>query len=226
MEQFVCNNLAVGYDGTIVQKDINLTINKGDYICVMGKNGAGKTTFMKTFLGLLPAIFGKIEYGQGIKSTDIGYLPQQTQIQKDFPASVWEVVLSGFANSGNFRFFYSKSQKEHAINMLKKTGADHLRKKSYSKLSGGQQQRVLLARALCSTSKVVLLDEPTAGLDTNSTEGMYELIKKLNDEGITIIMISHDVKNAVSYANYVLNFDEDVRYMKQEDYLKLERGEL
>ncbi len=220
MEQLICSNLSVGYDGTIVKDNINFTIQDGDYICILGENGAGKSTLMKTILGLIPPISGSISFGQNLKSTDIGYLPQQTQIQKDFPASVWEVVLSGFINKHGLRFFYTKEEKQTAVKMLEKIGIDHLKKKSYSRLSGGQQQRVLLCRALCATTKIILLDEPTAGLDVQSTAELYALIKKLNDEGLTIIMISHDVENAVSYATKVLTIDDSTKLFNIDEYMK------
>ncbi len=202
--EIVCNNLSVGYNNTPLHSNINFTIPPGAYVCVVGENGAGKSTLIKTILGLLPPIDGTITMGKNLSSADIGYLPQQTQVQRDFPASVYEVVISGCLNKLGLRPFYNKSEKKFAKDMLKKLNILDLSKKSYSELSGGQQQRVLLARALCATNKVLLLDEPTAGLDVSATSEFYKLIKLLNEEGITIIMITHNLNEAISDANLVL----------------------
>ncbi len=199
-----CRNLTVGYDNKPLHTDINFTIPSGSYTCIVGENGVGKSTLIKTILGLLPPINGDIIIGEGKKRVDIGYLPQQTQVQKDFPACVYEVVLSGCLKKIGFRPFYNKDEKMLASKMLEKLGISHLEKKSYSRLSGGQQQRVLLARALCATEQILLLDEPTAGLDIASTMEFYKIIKELNKEGTTIIMITHNLQDAISDADYVL----------------------
>ncbi len=202
--EIVCKNLSVGYNGTPLHSNINITIKNGAYVCVVGENGAGKSTLIKTILGLLPPIEGSIHMGKDLSAVDVGYLPQQTQVQKDFPASVYEVVISGCLNKIGLRPFYSKAEKKLANDMLKKLNIYELRKKSYSELSGGQQQRTLLARALCATNKVLLLDEPTAGLDVATTADFYKLIKSLNSEGITIIMITHNLSEVIADADYVL----------------------
>ena len=201
--EIICKNLAIGYNNNPIHSNINLTISAGQYICVVGENGAGKSTFMKTILGLLPSIEGSITYGENLSKLDVGYLPQQTQAQKDFPASVYEVVISGCLNKVGLRPFYNRKEHQLANEMLKKLNIENLRKKSYSELSGGQQQRVLLARALCATNKVLLLDEPTAGLDIATTTEFYKLIKTLNNEGITIIMITHNLNDVIADADYV-----------------------
>ena len=200
----ICKNLTIGHDNQPLHKNINLTIKEGAYLCVVGENGAGKTTFMKTMLGLLPSIEGEITMDKRLSKVDIGYLPQQTQTQRDFPASVFEVVISGCLNKIGFRPFYNKQEKQRAQDTLEKLSIAHLAKKSYSELSGGQQQRVLLARALCATNKVLLLDEPTAGLDVETTADFYKLIKSLNNEGITIIMITHELHEVIHDATSVL----------------------
>ncbi len=223
MKQFACENLSVGYEGNIVQRNINISIDSGDYLCIVGKNGAGKSTLIKTVLGLLPPISGRITFGNNLNCNDIGYLPQQTQIQKDFPASVWEVVLSGNINKHGLRFFYNKDEKEKTIKILEKIGILDIKNKSYCKLSGGQQQRVLLARALCATDKMLLLDEPMAGLDTESVKDLYNAISALNDEGTTIIMITHEIDNALPYANLVLSLDETTTFMAKDDYIEARR---
>ncbi len=186
--QVICKNLSVGYNNTPLHSNINFTIPEGAYVCVVGENGAGKSALIKTILGLLPPLEGSISIGNKKGAITVGYLPQQTNVQRDFPASVYEVVLSGCLNRVGLRPFYNKAEKTLAKEILEKLNISHLRKKSYSELSGGQQQRVLLARALCATNKILLLDEPTAGLDIDSTTEFYRLIKTLNDEGITIIM--------------------------------------
>ncbi len=226
MQQITCKNLSIGYDGQRILSDISFEINAKDYVCVVGENGAGKSTLVKTILGLIAKIDGEIIMGDELKSTDIGYMPQQTQIQKDFPASVQEVVLSGCLNKQGFRPFYNKAEKQLAKSSMEKLGIENLKKKSYCNLSGGQQQRVLLARALCATGKILLLDEPTAGLDVNSSEEMYNIIKALNDEGITIIMITHNLDKAIQYANFVLSVsDKKVSLMEKQAYLSWERGQ-
>ena len=186
------DRLSVGYDGIPVEKDISFTVEQGDYLCIVGENGSGKSTLMKTLLGLLPPISGKIDFS----TEGIGYLPQQTVVQKDFPASVKEIVLSGCQGRCGLRPFYNKDEKALAEANMEKMGILQLKNRSYRELSGGQQQRVLLARALCATQKLLLLDEPVSGLDPKVTMEMYDMIRKLNDEGITIIMITHDIKIA------------------------------
>ncbi len=219
MEQIICKNVTVGYEKSAVQSNINLCIEKGDFLAVVGNNGTGKTTFMKTLLGLLSPISGNIQLADGLKFNDIGYLPQQTQRQKDFPASVWEVVLSGHINKHGLRPFYNKAEKEKSQELLEKIGIAHLKNTSYSRISGGQQQRVLLARALCALSKIIFLDEPTSALDPDSTAEMYHLLSDLNKEGLTIVMITHDIHNSLTNANKVLLFDREVSFMDKDKYI-------
>ncbi len=202
--EIVCKNLTVGYNNVPIHSEIDLTITSGSYTCIVGDNGVGKSTLVKTLLGLLPPIDGTFKVGNSIKRQQIGYLPQQSQIQKDFPASVYEVVLSGSLKKTGLRPFYNKKEKMHAKEMMKKLGIDNLIKKSYSELSGGQQQRVLLARALLATSEVLLLDEPTAGLDMATKKDFYRLLKELNKEGITIIMITHDLHEVIEDASNII----------------------
>lgn len=221
--QITCQNLSVGYQNIPVREGIDFSIASGSFTCVVGENGIGKSTLIKTLLGLIPPVSGSVTMGGGLKSTDIGYLPQQTQIQKDFPASVYEVARSGCLNKIGLRPFYNKAEKQLARDMLDKLGILHLAKKSYSELSGGQQQRVLLARALCATRKILLLDEPTAGLDAATTAEFYKLIHKLNQEGTTIIMITHNLEEIIEDTHYILTFDQKkVEYLTKAEYL--ERG--
>lgn len=194
------------YEGRTVLEDVNFTLSAGDYLCVVGENGSGKSTLIKGVLGLKQPERGSILFGEGLRPTEIGYLPQQTQLQRDFPASVGEVVLSGCLNSLGRRLHYSAADRERARMNMERMGIEDLANKSYQDLSGGQQQRVLLARALCATKKLLLLDEPVTGLDPIATGEMYNLIKLVNlCDGITVIMVSHDIHEAVRYASHILH---------------------
>ena len=228
MAQLTCENLKLGYDGNVIIDNLSFSVNSGDYLCIVGENGSGKTTLMQTILKLKAPISGKIVMSEGLKQTEIGYLPQQTALQKDFPASVYEIVISGCLNKCGFRPFYSKKEKTLALENMEKMGIAHLAKCCYRELSGGQQQRVLLARALCSTSKMLLLDEPVSGLDPKVTAQMYDLIAKLNKEDkITVIMISHDIETAVKYASHILHICHGPYFFgKTEDYLKSQEHNL
>ena len=201
-----CEDLSFAYEGKTVLEGVNFEINAGDYLCIVGENGSGKSTLIKGLLGLKSPSGGKLLLGDGLKPTEIGYLPQQTQLQKDFPASVSEVVLSGCLNGLGKRFGYSREQKKTAFLNMERMGIEDLADKSYQSLSGGQQQRVLLARALCATKKLLLLDEPVTGLDPIATGEMYNLIKLVNlCDNISVIMVSHDIHEAVRYATKILH---------------------
>jgi len=205
MPQLSCDNLTLGYEGKPVVSGLSFSVDAGDYLCVVGENGSGKTTLMRTVLKLKAPISGRIVTGDGLKPNEIGYLPQQTITQRDFPASVWEVVLSGCLNRCGLRPFYSRAEKQLARENMEKLGIAPLATRCYRELSGGQQQKTLLARALCATRKILLLDEPVAGLDPKASLEMYELIEKLNGGGTTIIMISHDIAASVKYASHILH---------------------
>lgn len=234
MAFITAQGVSLGYDGNVVTEQLDFLVNKGDYLCIVGENGAGKSTLMKAMLGLLDPVKGYIMYGDGMRKNGIGYLPQQTVVQKDFPASVWEIVLSGNLSKCRFRPFYGKREAETAKRNMENMAIWELRNKSYRKLSGGQQQRVLLARALCATTDMLLLDEPVSGLDPKVTNDLYKLIRGLNQQGITIIMISHDVSAAVKYASHILHIGKKQLFFgRTEDYKKSdawkifkERGEL
>ncbi len=227
MAQLICQNLSVGYDSQTVLQDINFTVNPGDYLYIMGENGSGKSTLMKTILGLIPPIGGKIQTGDGLRGNEIGYLPQQTTAQKDFPASVREIVLSGCQGHCGLRPFYSKEEKRLAADSMERMGIGSLAGRSYRELSGGQQQRVLLARALCATRKMLLLDEPVSGLDPKAADKMYRLIDDLNQhDGITILMISHDISAAIRYASHILHVGETVFFGTEEQYRQVPQGRL
>lgn len=220
MSQLIVNNLTLGYDGTVVSEDINFQINKGDYLCIVGENGSGKSTLMKTLLGLQKPISGQILFSDGLSRSQIGYLPQQTPVQKDFPASVYEIVLSGFLASLGLKPFYSHAQKQAAFDNMRKLGIYEKRNRCYRNLSGGQQQRVLLARALCATSRMLFLDEPISGLDPAASAEMYEIIARLNrEEDITIVMVSHDIEAAVKYASHILHMGSSMQFFgSKEEY--------
>lgn len=202
------NKVTIGYDGKSVISDLTFQIKPNEYVCIVGENGSGKTTLMKCLLGLIPPLSGKITFGDGLTQNEIGYLPQKTVLQKDFPASVEEVVLSGSLNKKH-TLFYSKEQKKTAEKNMELTGIIDIRKNCFRELSGGQQQRALLARALCATTKLLILDEPVTGLDPVASADMYNLVKNLYKEGITVIMVSHDITAAVNNATKILHLSKD-----------------
>lgn len=221
MELITSNNLTFSYDNKVVVENINFKINKGDYVCIIGENGAGKSTLVKGLLKLKKPSSGQLIFENNLKSNEIGYLPQQNNYQKDFPATVKEVVFSGYLNKLGLKPFYSKNDKDIIYDNMKKMNIFDIRKKCFRDLSGGQQQRVLLARALCSTSKVILLDEPTVGLDPIVTKEFYDIVDKINKElKITIIMVSHDIKYAIKYASHILHIQKKQLFFgKTKDYL-------
>ncbi len=218
MAYITVQNVSLGYDGNLIVSDLDFTVEAGDYLCIVGENGSGKTTLMKTLLHLQKPVSGQILLGDGLKRNEIGYLPQQTTVQKDFPACVREIVLSGCLNRCGSRPFYGREEKRIAEENMKFMGITGLADRCYRDLSGGQQQRVLLARALCATRKLLLLDEPVSGLDPKVTEEMYDLIAELNKNGITVIMISHDIAGAVRYASHILHIGEHVFFGTRDEY--------
>jgi len=227
MALITCRDVSLSYDGQTVLSGLSFEVSAGDYLCIVGENGSGKTTLLKALLSLKAVDSGGLFFGDGLKKKEIGYLPQQTSAQKDFPASVWEVVLSGRLNARSARPFYSGADKAAARENIRKLGIDALARRSYRELSGGQQQRVLLARALCATKKLLLLDEPVAGLDPVVTGDFYELIRKINDGGITIVMVSHDIQSAVKYASRILHLHNRPLYSGDvEGYLQSDAGKL
>ena len=225
MSLLKCENLSIGYDKHPVINNINFDINIGDYLCIVGENGAGKSTLMKTLLHLIPVVGGSIIYGDGLDSTQIGYLPQQTVIQKDFPCSCYEIVISGFEGKKKIRPFYNKYEKEQSLNNMNKLGIGSFVKRCYNELSGGQQQRVLLARALCATSKLLILDEPVAGLDPKVSNELYNIINDLNKiDKITIVMVTHDIDIALNYASHILHIGHEIFFGNKFEYLNSDIG--
>ena len=208
-----CDHVTLRYDRTVAVDDVSFAVNQQDYLCIVGENGSGKSSLIKAMLMLHPVASGAIRMGEGLTATQIGYLPQQTAFQRDFPASVREIVLSGCLNQMGLRPVYFAKEKKRAQQAMERMGVDSMQKKSYHELSGGQQQRVLLARALCATQKLLLLDEPAAGLDPLATQDLYRLIRDLNrDEGITVVMVSHDIGAAVSYASHILHMHKSLLF--------------
>ena len=224
-----CQNAVIGYDNNIAVNDVTFDLYKGDYLCIVGENGSGKSTLLKGILGLLPLKSGKVTLSPTLRRTDIGYLPQQTNEQQDFPAKVYEVVLSGCLNKKGIFPFFTKSDRERAQKNIEKLGICDIQNKSYRELSGGQQQRVLLARALCAADSLILLDEPVTGLDPVVTADFYKLIKQLNSElGIAVIMVSHDISCAVKNAGKILHLGntQTVFFGDMQDYLKSDAGKI
>lgn len=225
-ELIVCKDVSLGYEGRPVLEGLNLTVSAGDYLCVVGENGSGKSTLMKGLLGLLEPMAGSIEREVELKSGAVGYLPQQTQAQRDFPATVYEVVLSGFLNRKGFWCFYSAAQKATALEAIGKLGVLELKDRCYRELSGGQQQRVLLARALCAASRLLILDEPITGLDPAAAQDFYKTMRYLNEkEGMAVVMVTHDLHMALENARTVLHIGrKGWFYGTVEEYLQSPEG--
>jgi ABC-type Mn/Zn transport systems, ATPase component len=221
-------NVTLGYDDEVVHSDISFSISEGDYVCILGANGTGKTTLIKALLGLNPPLSGRIEYGANFSSREIGYLPQQTKIQKQFPASVEEVVLSGLINRLGHSPFFSKREKEMAKENMRLLDIYSIRGRSYQELSGGQQQRVLLARALSATKSLLLLDEPVAGLDIHASSELYSLVEKLNREkNLTVLMVTHDIHPALNSANKILYlYKGGIYFGDKEAFFASEEGKI
>ena len=221
-KQIICENASIGYDKEVAT-GLNFSVCSGDYLCVVGENGAGKSTLVKTWLGLFKPLAGKLAFCNGFTNRSVGYLPQQTVIQKDFPATALEVVCSGIPKRW-YQPFYTKAEKQKAIQCMQKLGVDNLQKTCYRELSGGQQQRILLSRAICASSGMLVLDEPVSGLDPVATKEMYKIIKELNNEGTTIIMITHDISSSMRNASHILFVGEDSFFGTVEEFSKSELG--
>lgn len=223
MKLVTCHDLCISYNGHPAVDHVSFSLEQGQYLCIVGENGSGKSTLVKALLGLIKPQSGQVEFFN-MQRNEIGYLPQQTQVQKDFPATVFEVTLSGCLNTRGLRPFYSRKEKDLALDNLKLLGIKDLCKKSYRDLSGGQQQRVLLARALCATKRLLLLDEPVTGLDPVITAELYSLVKQLNQERqITVVMVSHDIASAVTYASQILHMGSRMMFFGSVgDYQKTE----
>lgn len=226
MHLLSCEHVTMQYDGRNVVQDISFFVDPGDYLCIVGENGSGKSTLMRGLLGLKPLSGGSVSFGEGLRRQEIGYLPQQTAVQREFPTSVEEVIRSGLLNRCGMLPFYSTQARKRAEGIMERLELTDLRRRSFRALSGGQQQRVLLARALCATGKLLLLDEPVSALDPVATADFYALIRKLNQEDhIAVIMISHDIQAAVNQANRILHLDSTLRFFgTTPDYLRSDVG--
>ena len=201
-----CRNVSLGYEGRAIWEGLTFQVCSGDYLCIVGDNGSGKSTLLKSLLGLLHPMAGEIVRHESLRRGAVGYLPQQTRAQRDFPATVYEVVLSGFLNARGLRFFHTPAEKSKALMNLGKLGVLELKDRCYRELSGGQQQRVLLARALCAAGELLVLDEPVTGLDPGAAQDLYRTLSYLHDtEGVTIVMVTHDMPSALRYATKILH---------------------
>lgn len=226
MAYITCKDVTFAYENQTVVSDLDFQVNAGDYLCIVGENGTGKTTLMKGLLGLKKPSGGEIVFGDGLKNTQIGYVPQQDAVQKDFPASVYEVVLSGCLNARGWKPGYSAADKKRARENLELLRIGELKNRSFQELSGGQRQRVLLARSLCATHRLLLLDEPTTGLDPVAIEEFYALMDQLNEKHkITILMVSHALREAVEHADHILHLSHKGHFFGTvEEYEKSEFG--
>ena len=226
MALIACRDVSFAYESNIVVSDLNFEVNSGDYLCIVGENGSGKSTLIKGLLRLKQPLKGNVLVDRNMKANEVGYLPQQMTMQKNFPASVYEVVISGRLNRQRIFSFYSKADRESAEENMKRLNIQDLRDRSYTELSGGQQQRILLARALCATKKMLLLDEPVAGLDPMVTHDLYDQIYRINKEtGITVIIVSHDIPSAVKYASHILHLKNSQEFFgTAEEYIKSDVG--
>ena len=216
-----CRDAGLGYDNKALIEHFDFQVYKGDYVCIVGENGSGKSTLLKTLLGLIKPVSGEVALAAAVQNGAIGYLPQQTQVQRQFPASVFEVVLSGFLNRSRRSPFFHKEEKRAALKNLSRLGIADLAKQCYGKLSGGQQQRVLLARALRAAGDILVLDEPVTGLDPMAAGTLYENLRKLHKEGMAVVMVTHDLRSAVSEAEHILHMNEgEYFYGSVEEYLQ------
>ena len=198
----------MGYEDGVVFENLSFSVNKGEYLCIVGENGSGKSTLMKGLLGLVNPLGGSIEYGEGLEKKGDRLPSSADRYSVRFSQLVYEVVLSGTLNLRRIPF-YSKEQKKIALSNMDRVGILDLKSKCFQDLSGGQQQRVLLARALCATTKLIILDEPITGLDPLASQDLYDLVQKLNKDGITVVMVSHDIKSAVTHASHILHLSGD-----------------
>ena len=221
-----CRDASLGYEGKAVWEHLDFQVRRGDYICIVGENGSGKSTLLKSLLGLIRPLSGHIDRAESLKAGAIGYLPQQTRAQKDFPATVTEVVRSGFLSAGGHRLLYTPAQKATALLNMGKLGILALKDKCYRELSCGQQQRVLLARALCAAGELLILDEPVTGLDPAAAQDLYRTLAYLNKtEGIAIVMVTHDMENALRCAGRILHAGQKEHFFgTTQEYLNSPMG--
>lgn len=221
MKLIECSNIALQYEARDVVSDLSFSIEQGSFLCIVGENGSGKSTLLKALLGLIKPRNGKITFAKGFSRRQIGYLPQRTEVQQDFPASVEEVVHAGLLNRKKKGFFFKKEEKDIASQVMEQLELTEMRKACFRELSGGQQQRVLLARALTAADGMLLLDEPATGLDPLVTAELYRIIKEKNKEGMTVVMVTHDLETALHMGDTVLHLDDDRSFFgSTADYLR------
>ncbi len=210
MSLVTCEDVAFAYEGRQVISGLNFQVKQGDYLAIVGENGSGKSTLVKGILQMKSPLKGKLAFGDGLKLNQVGYLPQQTNLQKDFPASVTEIVLSGCINLPGNRFSFGKKERDMAWHQMKLLSIYDLKDACYRDLSGGQRQRVLLARALCASQRLLLMDEPITGLDPVVTAEFYSLVHTVNKiQGVTIIMVTHDMQGALKHADHILHLHSE-----------------
>ena len=227
MDIIQCKKLNIGYGEKTICKDISLNIEEGQFVCIVGENGSGKSTFLKTLLGINKPLGGHVVFDKEFNKNRIGYLPQQTEAQRDFPATVREVVMSGFLNGMGLRPFYNKQEKDKALKIMSELKIDDIIKKSFKELSGGQQQKVLLARALCATDNLIFLDEPTNALDVRSRRKFYSLISELNKSGMTVVMVSHNLDETIKFATNIIYIKDSLQFVgTKEDFVNSEYAKL
>jgi len=220
-----CQNLSFGYDGHIVVSALNFSVQTGDFLLIAGENGSGKSTLVKGLMRLIPPMEGKLNFNPDFKQSQTGFLSQQTAAKQDFPAGVMEIVLSGNLGKKDFWPLYTHSEKLTAEEKLRLLDIEELKNKCFRELSGGQQRRVLLARSLCAAEKLLVLDEPFAGLDPLISAQLYRLLEKINREtGMTIIMVSHEIEAAECVKNVLHLQKQQLFFGSMEDYKKSETG--
>ena len=202
-----CSGLSLGYGGRAVATGVNLSVGPGDGVCVVGENGTGKSTLLRTLLGLQPPLAGEIRFAPDLRPGDVGYLPQQDPAERDFPATAREVVLSGCQARRGFRPFFRRAERRMAADAMARLGADAFARRPYRELSGGQRQRVLLARALCAGRRLLVLDEPVTGLDPDAAAELYRVLAALRREGVAVLSATHDLPDGVADATRVLELD-------------------
>lgn len=218
MSYITCEGVTLAYENRVIVKDIGFTVEAGDYVCIVGENGSGKTTLVRTLVGLKRPAAGKITFGEGLGSRDVGYVPQNILTGRDFPATVYEVVTSGLLNRMRLRPFFTKEEKKRAADAMERLGIQDIRDRCFRELSGGQRQRVQLARALCAAEKLLILDEPASGLDPVITKQLYGIIRELNkNDGVSVVMVSHDIKSAVHNASKILHLEKEASFFGTSD---------
>lgn len=200
-----CRKLVPGYGARAVAGEIDIDVSEGDGLCVVGGNGTGKSTFLRTLLGLQPALSGEVSFNPSLRPGDIGYLPQQNPLQRDFPATAREVAMSGCQAMRGTRPFFRERERAIANEAMGRFGVAAFADRPYRELSGGQRQRVLLARALCAGRRLLVLDEPATGLDPGAAAELYAAMAELHRGGLATISVTHDMAGGLEGATHILD---------------------